>query len=218
MNKWLYENLFYLTSDKTRIQKLVEHYEIYKRISKLNGDIIECGVFKGVSLIRFLTFRDFDKTSKIKKIYGFDAFGSFPTPATDKIHKIRDTNIAKLHDKKIGLGINIKKLDNVLKKKGFKNYQLIKGDVTKTIDFFVANKKDLKISLLHLDMDIYEPTKHTLNKLFKFIIKNGIILIDDYKHIKGATVAIDEFLKENKKLHIQKLSSTSRPSFIIKKK
>ena len=67
-------------------------------------------------------------------------------------------------------------------------------------------------------MDIYEPTKHTLNKLFKFIIKNGIILIDDYKHIKGATIAIDEFLKENKKLHIQKLSSTSRPSFIIKNK
>ena len=65
-------------------------------------------------------------------------------------------------------------------------------------------------------MDVYTPTKHTLNKLFKYVVKKGIILIDDYKHIKGATVAIDEFLKENKKLKIQKISFTSRPSFIIK--
>tara|TARA_B100000795_G_C22784650_1_gene434025 strand:+ start:88 stop:744 length:657 start_codon:yes stop_codon:yes gene_type:complete len=218
MDKWLYENLFYLTSDKSRIQKLIDHYEIYKKISKLNGDIIECGVFKGVSLIRFLTFRDIDKSSKTKKVYGFDVFGSFPKPIFNKEHKKRDTNFAKLHDKKIGLGMNLKKLENVLKKKNFKNFCLIKGDVTKTIDEFIERKKNLKISLLHLDMDIYEPTKHTLNKLFKFIVKDGIILIDDYRHIKGATVAIDEFLKENKKLHIQKLSSTSRPSFIIKNK
>ena len=66
-------------------------------------------------------------------------------------------------------------------------------------------------------MDIYEPTKHTLHKLFKFIVKNGIILIDDYKHIRGATIAIDEFMKKNKKLKIQKISIKSRPSFIIKK-
>ena len=57
MNPWQYENLFYLTSDK-RILKLLDHYEIYKKILKVKGDIVECGVFKGASLIRFLTFRD----------------------------------------------------------------------------------------------------------------------------------------------------------------
>jgi hypothetical protein len=217
MNKWNHENLFYLTSDKSRIQKLVDHYEIYKKISKTKGDIIECGVFKGVSLIRFLTFRDIDKLSKIKKVYGFDAFGSFPKKVLDNNHKKGDFNFAKLHDKKIGKGINIKKFDKILKKKGFKNYQLIKGDVTKTIDKFIKKKKNLKISLLHLDMDVYTPTKFTLNKLFKYIVKNGIILIDDYNHIKGATIAINEFLKENNQLKIQKTSLTSRPSFIIKK-
>ena len=66
-------------------------------------------------------------------------------------------------------------------------------------------------------MDVYTPTKFTLNKLFKYIVKNGIILIDDYNHIKGATIAINEFLKENNQLKIQKTSLTSRPSFIIKK-
>ena len=58
MNSWKYENLFYLTSDKKRILKLLDHYEVYKKILKVRGDIFECGVFKGASLIRFLTFRD----------------------------------------------------------------------------------------------------------------------------------------------------------------
>lgn len=218
MDSWSHENLFYLTSDKSRIKKLIDHYEIYKKISKIDGDIIECGVFKGISLIRFLTFINIDKTSKTKKVYGFDAFGSFPKPTLDKSHKKRDINFAKYHDKKIGLGLNVKKLNNILKKKGFKNYKLIKGDVTKTIDKFLNKKKNLKISLLHLDMDIYFPTKYILNKLFKYIVKKGVILIDDYKHIKGATVAVDEFLEDNKKLKIQKISNKSRPSFIIKNK
>lgn len=219
MNKWEYENFFYLTSDQSRIRKIIDHYEIYKKISKLKGDIIECGVFKGVSLIRFLTFRDIEKTAKgfKKKVYGFDIFGSFPKPKIDILHKNRDTNFAKFHDKRIGFGLSIKQLNNFLKKKKFKDYQLIKGDVTTTINKFIKKKKNIKISLLHLDLDIYSPTKIVLNALFKFIVKGGIVLIDDYNHIKGATIAVDEFLKKNKKLKIEKLSKKSRPSFIIKK-
>ena len=37
MNSWKYENLFYLTSDKKRILKLLDHYEVYKKILKLEG-------------------------------------------------------------------------------------------------------------------------------------------------------------------------------------
>ena len=48
MSPWKHENLFYLTSDK-RILKLIDHYEIYKKILDIKGDIIECGVFKGAS-------------------------------------------------------------------------------------------------------------------------------------------------------------------------
>ena len=43
--------------------------------------------------------------------------------------------------------------------------------------------------------------------------KNGIILIDDYSEIYGATKAIDDFLKK-KKLKVEKLSYYKRPSFI----
>ena len=75
--QWDYENGFYITSHLMRLQKLIAHYELYKSISHLPGHIIECGVFKGNSLIRFLIYRDLITKSSKKSIYGFDAFGKF---------------------------------------------------------------------------------------------------------------------------------------------
>ena len=49
--------------------------------------------------------------------------------------------------------------------------------------------------------------------LFNKMQKNGIILIDDYGEIEGATKAIDFFFK-NKKYNIEKLNYYKRPSFI----
>ena len=51
---WNAENIYHLKSDISRIGKLLYHYEIYKKIQNIPGDIIECGVFKGSSLVRFL--------------------------------------------------------------------------------------------------------------------------------------------------------------------
>ena len=68
MSPWTHENLFYLISDKKRILKLIDLYEVYKKILNIRGDIIECGVFKGASLIRFLTFRDLIETKYKRKI------------------------------------------------------------------------------------------------------------------------------------------------------
>ena len=53
---YFYENNFYLKSDISRLSKLISHYEIYKNTQSVKGDIFEFGVFKGASLIRFLSF------------------------------------------------------------------------------------------------------------------------------------------------------------------
>ncbi|ERS85084.1 hypothetical protein Q667_17680 [Marinobacter sp. C1S70] len=75
-----YENGFYLTSDPKRLHKLISHYELYKKIIDLPGEVVEFGVFKGASLIRFATFRECLETFSSRKIFGFDAFGDFPVP------------------------------------------------------------------------------------------------------------------------------------------
>ena len=70
--------------------------------------------------------------------------------------------------------------------------------------------------MLHLDLDIFEPTKFVLETLYEKISKRGIILFDDYTHIKGATLAVNDFLKK-KRLKIDKVSKNGRPFFIQKK-
>ena len=126
-NIWEIENLFYLKSDISRLHKIICHYEIFKLIQKIPGEILEFGVFKGNSLIRFLSFRNLINLKK-KKAIGFDAFGNFPKQAIKE-----DNKFAKDHDKLIGKGYSIKIITKALRKKKIKNFQLVKGDVIKTL-------------------------------------------------------------------------------------
>ena len=129
---WDSENIYHLKTDTSRISRLIYHYEIYKMIMTLPGDIIECGVFKGISLTRFLTFRKILENDKSRKVYGFDAFGKFPSTKNKIDKKVIDNWTTKTGD-----GISVDELNQIYLKKNFTNYSLIKGDIFNTIpDFF----------------------------------------------------------------------------------
>ncbi len=70
----------------------------------------------------------------------------------------------------------------------------IKGLVEDTI----PQKRPGKIALLRLDTDWYSSTKHELNHLYPLVSLNGIVILDDYGHFKGAKEAVDEYFSENK--------------------
>jgi hypothetical protein len=110
MNIFEIENIFYLNSSPNRISKLLFHYELYKMTKNLKGHIVECGVFKGSSLIRFITFTNIYKDKK--KVFGFDIFGKFPST-----NRKEDKNFADRHNKNLGNGISINILKKKLKKK-----------------------------------------------------------------------------------------------------
>ena len=50
------------------------HFEAFKMSSNIPGDIVECGVFKGTSLVRFGHLRNLLGTQESAKIIGFDVF------------------------------------------------------------------------------------------------------------------------------------------------
>jgi hypothetical protein len=54
------------------------------------------------------------------------------------------------------------------------------------------------ISLLRLDTDWYESTKHELTHLFPRLSRSGVIIIDDYGHWKGARKACDEYFADQR--------------------
>ncbi len=210
LQKWKYENGFHLTSDKSRLQKIITHYEIFKKIIKVDGDILEFGVFKGNSLIRFATFRDMYSLNK--KIHGFDIFGKFPIQKNNEDNKFIDK-----FEKESGEGISLENLKYFLKKKKINNISLYKGNIAKTLDNFLKENKKIKISFLHIDVDVYEPTKIILDKLYDRVEKKGIILFDDYSIIEGETRAVDEFFLNKKiKKNFKLIPNTKNPYFHVK--
>ena len=80
---------------------------------------------------------------------------------------------------------------------------------------YLENNPSTRISFLHLDMDVKDPTDFALELLFERVVPGGIIVFDDYTTVKGATISVDNFIKKYK-LKIEKLSFFNIPSFVRK--
>lgn len=211
---FFYENGFYLTSEVYRMGNILSHYELYKKIINLPGDVVELGVFKGSSLIQFATFRELLENEKSRKIVGFDVFGKFPLAGkvASDVKFIDEWN--NKFEKEF---VSKQDIYNSLEYKHISNVELIEGDINHTIDEYIGDNQHTRIALLHIDTDAYEPAKAGLEKLYDRVVRGGIIIFDDYASIEGETVAVDEFLAD-KDYIISKLQlSHVKPSYIVKK-
>ena len=208
---WDYENGFYLTSHVTRMSKMLAQYELYKTIIGLPGHVVECGVYKGASLLRFATFREILENPHSRKIIGFDTFGQFPMGDEDAANR----TFVRQFSAEGGDGISREAFIQVLSHKGFSNVELIEGDVHSTIPQYVAEHPELKIALLHIDVDVYRPTQVILEHLFDRVVRRGLVLMDDYGTVSGETQAVDKFLRETQSDRlIEKLPIAHIPAYI----
>ncbi|MES9965537.1 MAG: TylF/MycF/NovP-related O-methyltransferase [Candidatus Sedimenticola sp. 20ELBAFRAG] len=209
-DEWDHENGFYLTSHPTRVAKLLAQYELYKSIVNLPGHVVECGVYKGASLIRLAAFRDSIENQYSRKLVGFDTFGVFPKPDNPT-----DAEFVEGFVDEGGEGIPVDELRRVLARKSYTNVELVKGDILETVPQYVADRDELKIALLHIDVDVYEPTKVILEQMFDRVVTGGVIVLDDYGAVSGETSAVDEFI-QGKGLVVEKLPISHSPPFIRK--
>ena len=75
-----------------------------------------------------------------------------------------------------------------------KKAEIVKG-------FFPASAVNVdlgEVAFCHLDVDVYDATKHSLYYLSSRLAKRSFILLDDYqREAKGVDAAVDEFLKDH---------------------
>ena len=210
--KFEYENGFYATADPSRFSKFITHLEFFKQTSNVRGEIVEFGIFKGNSFFRWIKFRDLLEQINSRKIIGFDIFGDFPESHFEGDKHKRDAFIAETNG---GKSISLQEINKLLNEQGLnKNVDIVKGDILVTLDLYLDKNPHLKISLLHIDVDLYEPTKHILEKLFDKVTKGGIIIFDDYGAFAGTNKAVDDFFQNN--IEIKKLPFSHAISYIVK--
>jgi hypothetical protein len=183
-------------SDDTHVfQKMVKRIELYQNVKQLSGDIIEIGVFKGAGIALFLKLKAMYEPNSVMKVIGFDFFD-------------KDNTLSNLS------GINKEMMDNVLNRTNNNdilldsvknkllfsnpsNYLLIKGEAVEKCNDFNHNNPGLRIKILYLDLDLGEPTYNILKIFWNKVVKNGIVVFDEYAHHHwDESVGVDKFLKE----------------------
>jgi hypothetical protein len=212
VTQWDFENGFYWFSHPARINKLLAHYELYRQIVGLPGDVFELGVYKGASLIRFATFRAILENDWSRRIVGFDAFGAFPSK---NVAMPSDRSFIERFEAAGGDGLSIDEMKALIERKRFDNIELVAGDVFETVPHYLESWSATRIALLHLDMDVKEPTAFALSRLYDRVVPGGLVVIDDYPVVAGATDAVDEFCGA-RGLRLEKLSHYNVPTFFRK--
>ena len=137
-----------------------------------NLNFAECGVYAGMSML-FVA----DKCTQ--RFIGIDSFEG----VSDKTEF--DTDYFDTLKLDIDMKYSIQTLD------GINNTEIYKGWIPAVFN----ELDDLKYSYVHIDVDMYEPTRDALSYFWDRLCIGGVLICDDYGSYKtiGARKAVDDF-------------------------
>jgi hypothetical protein len=169
----------------------------YVTRQKLPGALVECGVWRGGSamLAAFALLKHQDTE---RNIYLFDTFEGMPDPTAHDVQAETGTPAAQLpemiekrKDSNVFAYASRPEVERNMTATGYppEHVHYIEGRVEETI----PGAAPPQISLLRLDTDWYESTRHELEQLWDRIVPGGVLIIDDYGYWAGARKAVDEF-------------------------
>lgn len=158
----------------------------------ISGEIAECGVGKGITLVFWSNL--IKQYSLNRALYAFDSFEGFPLTTENDFGgggrvikpKYKKFSLEYVKEVCIKLGLSPQEVASINFKPGW-------------IPESLTDCKDVKFSLVNLDVDLYEPTRDALIFFWERLSLGGIIILDEYDfgldEIKwpGARKAVDEF-------------------------
>ncbi|MDC0442890.1 TylF/MycF family methyltransferase [Gammaproteobacteria bacterium] len=161
--------------------------------SNLEGNIAECGCFKGHS--SYIISSLIQDINPRKKFFIFDSFAGLSDKHLDLD---RPAPAYELSNEEIRLesgrfSCTLEEVQKNLAEFNFIKY--FKGWVPERF----KEVSEHEFCFVHIDVDLYQPTYDALDFFFPRLVKGGIIVIDDYGSslYKGATRAVDDFLSKS---------------------
>jgi O-methyltransferase len=166
--------------------------DLLERSNKLPGDIAECGVFQGATLVPLTHYMNLLKDTR--QIYGFDSFEGFGKAAeveseTDLTGHI-DIETVMFEQTSIGLIQNKLRLTQT----NTNRLNLVKGYFENSLPTYNTHN----YSFVHLDCDLASSYLTCLEFFFPRMNKGGIILFDEYLDpiYTSATETIDTYFAD----------------------
>ncbi len=169
--------------------------------NNIPGDLVECGVWRGGSMMAVARVL-LRHGQTHRNLFLFDTFEGMPKPLSLDVTfdnqsglKIWEKSRTSDHNNKFCYA-SLNDVEAAMTSTGYPRDKLhfVKGKVEETI----PREAPAQISLLRLDTDWYESTRHELEHLFPRLAKGGILIIDDYGCWKGSQKATDEYIQKAK--------------------
>src|SRR5947209_7539680 len=130
---------------RQHLKRFLAMYELFKLALPVKGSIVECGVFRGFSLMSWAKLSSILEPENLtRRIYGFDSFSGFPSVCgNDRT----GSGIAEVGDFETSSYDELLELVRVYDQDRFLGHipkvQLVRGDATKTIPDFVRENRHL---------------------------------------------------------------------------
>jgi hypothetical protein len=203
---------------RQHLKRFLAMYEIFKMVLPIKGSVVDCGVFRGFSLMSWAKLSSILEPENLtRRVYGFDSFDGFPT-VCDK--DLSSAGAAQKGEFKTSSYTELLELIEEYNRDRFLGHiakvELVRGDATKTIPQFVEQRSHLLVSLLFVDVDLYEPTRAALEHFVPRMPKGAVLAFDDLDNPiwPGETLALLDRWNLNH-LRIQRLEWDPYIAYVV---
>lgn len=163
------------------ITRFITLYELFKLAMPVKGSIVECGVLRGFGLMTWAHLSAvMEPANLMRRIYGFDSFDGFPAVGPLDANALKTPRPGELRADSYD---ELQRLIEIYDQDRFighvEKVRLIKGDLVETVPRFVEETPHLVVSLLFLDVDLFEPTRTALQHFVPRMPKGAILVFDE---------------------------------------
>lgn len=216
--------LFPVLARRQWLKRFLAHSEMFRQTLDVPGDIAEIGVFRGAGLLTWANLLEaYCVGDRTKIVFGFDNWSGFSSLETQDGREVEELQkqpggfSPAAYLEELDSAINIFDHDRFIPWKA--RIRLVKGDVEETIPRFTSENPGVRFSLIHLDCDLYRPTKVALEHLWSRLSRGGMLLFDEYAihDWPGETAAADELLDRLPGARMRTLPWTNTPAgYLVK--
>lgn len=190
----LYAKARDVTSSSDNFLKQNRFFTLFQSVGQvlahgIEGDMAECGCWHGHST--YMIAHEAAKAGTTKKLWVFDSFeGGLSDKVVQDREQLGNTSAAYTLKQKQRFASNFDAVSQNLSE--FQNVALYKGWIPDVFD--QPGLAQTRFCLVHIDVDLYEPTRDSLKFFLPRMTKGGVVVIDDFgfSGFPGCQIAVEE--------------------------
>lgn len=175
--------------------------DIFKQVLDVQGDVVECGVNWGGGLMAFAQLSAiYEPVNLQRRIVGFDTFAGFVQIDDEDMQGAIGSSERRAGGYKADCLGDLRECVTLYDRNRFighvEKVVLVEGDVAETVPRYLQDNPHTVVSLLHLDLDLYAPTKTAIEHFVPRMPKGAVIVFDELNNRTwpGETAAVMETL------------------------